>query len=89
MYIDTIFVKRARAGDEGLHFHELLHVVQWRLLGPERFLKMYADALEKFGYWDSPLEKMAYAAQAEFRRSKHTFDAQAFVLRALRKLRAL
>jgi hypothetical protein len=88
-YIDTIFLKRTRAGDEELHFHELIHVVQWRLLGPERFLKLYADGLEKFGYWDSPLERMAYAVQAEFRRSKHTFDAQAFVLRALRQLRAL
>jgi hypothetical protein len=44
------------------------------LLDPERFLKLYADGLEKFGYWDSPLERMAYAVQAEFRRSKHTFD---------------
>src|SRR5436305_2532732 len=35
-YIDTIFLKRTRAGDEELHFHELIHVVQWRLLGPER-----------------------------------------------------
>src|SRR5438067_1694428 len=79
-YIDTIFLKQTRAGDEELYFHELIHVVQWRLLGPERFLKMYADALEKFAYWDSPLERMAYDVQAEFSRSKHTFDAQAFVL---------
>jgi hypothetical protein len=88
-YIDTIFLKRARAGDEGLHFHELVHVVQWRLLGPERFLKMYADGLEQFGYRESPLERMAYSAQAEFRRSKRVFDAQEWVLRELRKLSAL
>jgi hypothetical protein len=29
-YIDTTFLKRTRAGDEELHFHELIHVVQWR-----------------------------------------------------------
>src|SRR5207245_2552864 len=49
-YLDTIFTKRSRAADEELHFHELIHVVQWRLLGPERFLALYADGLERFGY---------------------------------------
>jgi len=57
--------------------------------GPESFLKLYADGLERFGYQDSPLEKMAYNAQAEFSRSKQPFDAQALVLRELRKLSAL
>jgi hypothetical protein len=88
-YLDTIFLKRTKAADEQLYFHELIHVVQWRLLGPERFLKLYADGLEKFGYRDSPLERMAYAAQAEFSRSKQPFDAQAMVLRELRQLSAL
>ena len=46
-YLDTYFVKRTKAADEDLHFHELIHVVQWRLLGPERFLKQYADGLER------------------------------------------
>ena len=54
--------------DEGLYFHELMHVVQWRMLGPERFLAAYADGLEKFGYRNSPLEAMAYDAQAAFAR---------------------
>ena len=75
-YLDTIFLKRTRGSDEQLHFHELIHVLQWRLLGPEGFLKLYADGLEKFGYWDSPLEKMAYCAQREFGRSKQPFDAR-------------
>jgi hypothetical protein len=88
-YIDTIFLKRTRATDEELHFHELIHVVQWRLLGPERFLKQYADGLERFGYRDSPLEEMAYAVEAEFARSKQAFNAEALVLRELRQLSAL
>ena len=88
-YLDTYFVKRTKATDEELHFHELIHVVQWRLMGPERFLKLYADELERFGYQESPLEKMAYQAQAEFSGSKQAFDAQALVLRELRKLSAL
>jgi hypothetical protein len=48
-YLDTYFLKRRVAGDESLHFHELIHVVQWRLLGAEFFLAMYAGGLEKFG----------------------------------------
>ena len=88
-YIDTIFLKRTRAADEVLHFHELIHAVQWRLLGPERFLRMYADGLEQFGYHNSPLEKMAYTAQREFSRSKQPFDAQALILHELRQLGAL
>jgi hypothetical protein len=88
-YLDTYFLNCKKAADEELHFHELIHVVQWRLLGPERFLKLYADGLERFGYEDSPLEKMAYSAQTKFGRSKQAFDVQALVLRELRKLSAL
>jgi hypothetical protein len=88
-YIETIFLKRTRATDEELHFHELIHVVQWRLLGPECFLKMYADGLERFGYRDSPLEEMAYCTQAKFSQSKQAFDVEALVLRELRQFSAL
>lgn len=65
--------------DEGLHFHELIHVVQWRVLGPERFLAAYADGLEKFGYRASPLEAMAYDAQAAFVQSTQIFNAEKLV----------
>jgi hypothetical protein len=88
-YLDTFFVKYTGAGNEVLHFHELIHVVQWRLLGPERFLKLYADGLERFGYHNSPLEKMAYVAQDRFTHSKEAFDAYAVVVQELRKISAL
>jgi hypothetical protein len=88
-YLDTIFVKRSRANHEELHFHELIHVIQWRSLGSERFLALYADGLERFGYHNSPLERMAYLAQTEFGQSKQVFDAQALVLRELKQLSAL
>jgi len=55
-YLDTFFIRADLTGDESLHFHELVHVVQWRILGPERFLWLYADVLERFGYRNSPLE---------------------------------
>jgi hypothetical protein len=78
-YLDTYFLKRARADDESLHFHEMIHLVQWRLLGAEAFLAMYADGLEKFGYRNSPLERMAYDAQELFARSAPVFDAEKLV----------
>ena len=78
-YLDTYFLKRRVAGDESLHFHELIHVVQWRLLGAEFFLAMYAGGLEKFGYRHNPLEKIAYDAQEIFDRSTAVFDAEKFV----------
>src|SRR5262245_17928135 len=88
-YLDTIFLKGTHISDEELYFHELIHVIQWRLVGPEQFLRLYADGLERFGYQDTPLEKMAYRAQNEFSRSQRTFDAQSLVVRELRQLSAL
>ena len=57
---DTFFVTQGELANEALHFHELIHVVQWRLLGPERFIALYAEGLERFGYRSSPLEVIAY-----------------------------
>lgn len=42
---DTYFVKQPAFRDESLHFHELVHVVQWSHLGVERFLLAYASGL--------------------------------------------
>ena len=36
-YMATYFLRRSAARDESVHFHELVHVVQWQVLGPERF----------------------------------------------------
>jgi len=85
-YLDTYFLKRAGADDESLHFHEMIHLVQWRLLGAEFFLAMYAGGLEKFGYRNSPLEKMAYDAQELFARSGPLFDAEKLVAEELSAL---
>jgi hypothetical protein len=85
-YLDTYFVKRDRATDEPLHFHELIHVVQWRLLGPERFLSTYAAGLEAYGYRNSPLEVMAFEAEAGFAQTAEAFDAEQWVADELRRL---
>jgi hypothetical protein len=82
-YLDTYFVRDERAWDESLHFHELVHVIQWRILGSERFLALYANGLERFGYRKSPLEVMAYDLQAMFDRASNPFDVEATVERTL------
>jgi hypothetical protein len=78
-YLNRYFIKRPLITEEPLHFHELIHVIQWRLLGPESFLAAYANGLDRFGYEDSPLEKMAYDAEALFKGSSAIFDAEKFV----------
>jgi len=68
-----------------LHFHELVHVVQWRLLCAERFLALYADGLEKHGYRDSPLEVMAYDHEARFNSKESPYSVEAEVRQQLGK----
>ena len=82
-YLDTYFVRTSEAGRESLHFHELIHIIQWRLLGPERFLAAYADGLARFTYRTSPLEVMAYDAEDRFKRDPVPFDAEKLVRQSL------
>ena len=81
-YLNTFFIKWDELRNEAIHFHELIHVIQWRILGPEQFLRSYADGLERFGYRDSPLEVMAYDAEAAFM-AKGIFDAEKMVAKKL------
>jgi hypothetical protein len=81
-YLNTFFIKRDELRNEAIHFHELIHVVQWRILGPKQFLWSYADGLERFAYRDSPLEVMAYDAEAAFM-AKDLFDAEKLVAQKL------
>ena len=83
-YLDTFFVHQSRASDESLFVHELIHVLQWRLLGPERFLASYADGLETLGYHKSPLEVMAYDAENTFITVTQPFDAEKLIKEQLK-----
>jgi hypothetical protein len=44
-FLDTYFLLPGDAGEESLHFHELVHVIQWQVLGPKDFLLFYAAGL--------------------------------------------
>lgn len=71
-FLDSYFVRTNERSRESLHFHELVHVIQWQHLGPDRFLAAYAagymlaKSQQKDPYRDNPLEVMAYDLQAEF-----------------------
>jgi hypothetical protein len=63
---NTYFIQRGCESVEELHFHELVHVVQWTRLGVDDFLLAYGLGLHQVGYDDSPLEKMAYSLEKRF-----------------------
>lgn len=78
-YGDTYFVDRRYDLSESLHFHELIHAVQWDCLGFDRFLLAYARGLLRNGYARSPLEVMAYDHQRRFETNPIPYPAEALV----------
>ena len=65
-YKNHFFIKERGRTNEILHFHEMIHLVQWKYLGLEKFLLCYAHGLLNFGYRNSPIENMAYNHQDKF-----------------------
>jgi hypothetical protein len=78
-YRDTYFLWSADATDESLHFHELVHVVQWQVLGPKDFLLLYAAGLAESGYRDCRLEALAYDHQRRFDAGDPQYSVEAEV----------
>ncbi|MBE0468275.1 MAG: hypothetical protein IBX55_02035 [Methyloprofundus sp.] len=69
-YKNTYFIKARRANNMTLHFHELVHVIQWELLGAENFVERYLSELEAYGYDEAPLERMAYGLQGAYEKGQ-------------------
>lgn len=65
-----MYFVRCEHGTEGVHFHELVHVVQWRTLGVDGFLRAYGVGIARHGYQASPLEAAAFDLQARFERGE-------------------
>ena len=80
-----IFIHRGLACREPLLFHELVHVMQWRLLGRHGFLLLYGLLLLRFGYDRHPLEAMAFDLQQRFEASKQPFDARPVIARRVQE----
>lgn len=78
-YNDTYYVKKHAASELRLHFHELVHVVQWRELTPQGFIERYVREIKDFGYNEAPLEKMAYALDRHYQKKGKPLRVEQFV----------
>lgn len=82
-YKDTYYVVPHAAQELRLHFHELVHVLQWRELTAKRFIKRYIEEFQRFGYDNAPLEEMAYGLDRRFQEGEAPFDVETYVLQHL------
>jgi hypothetical protein len=78
-YNDTYYVKQGAADELRLHFHELVHVLQWRELTPRGFIDRYLWEIQEYGYDEAPLEKMAYALDGHYQKGDRPLDVEQFV----------
>lgn len=78
-YGDLIFVHQSFP-TERTHFHELVHFLQWRALGVDRFLLTYGAGVIERGYAHSPLEAIAYDLQSQFDRGVALPDLESLVV---------
>ncbi len=62
-----------------LIFHELVHVVQYRLLGVDEFARLYVRGYLRGGYEGTPLEICAYELDGKFIMGSVGFDVEAEV----------
>jgi len=78
-YNDTYYVKKEAENELWLHFHELVHVLQWRVLAPQGFIERYIREIQDFGYDNAPLEKMAYDLDGHYQNKGRHLSVEQFV----------
>ena len=78
-YKDTYYILPHFASSLRLHFHELVHVAQWKSLGPRNFIQRYISELNEFGYDHAPLESVAYYFDRHFSEGKPQVDVLNFI----------
>jgi hypothetical protein len=76
---NTYFIIRREASQESLHFHEMIHVVQWQTLGNDLFPLVYALEAFKGNYGTNFLEVMASNVTDFFTKATDPFSAEFFV----------
>ena len=78
-YKNTYFIKKVYENEITLHFHELVHVIQWEHLGAVGFIQRYMKEITRFGYRNAPLEKMAYGLQNHFSKGRQPINIPDYV----------
>lgn len=69
-------------------FHELVHVVQFKVLGSRKVIEAYLQAWTQNGYQyhDVPFETQAYRLEARFKRNKPLFSVKEVVEQELKDM---
>jgi hypothetical protein len=62
-----------------VHFHELVHAIQWQILQEKIYMNLYCTGIIEKGYRQSPLEEMAWRLQQSFEYNKISFDVSNIV----------
>lgn len=78
-YKDMYYIKPHVAKDLRLHFHELVHIAQWKHLGAQSFIRRYISEIETYGYDRAPLEEMAYFCDSHFSAGGDKIDIPSYV----------
>ena len=71
---NTIFIRSDLADWDAVHFHELLHIIQWECLGTSGYLTAWAIGTITQGYRNNPLEEMAFRHQERFETDTTPYD---------------
>lgn len=87
-FIDTILIKdniEPLATNSELFFHELVHVVQYSLLGVDLFADRYISGFiaTGFSYYNIPLERKAYELTDYYKRHEPPFSVETEIQRNL------
>jgi len=87
---DTIFIEKKFENAEALFFHELVHILQWRVFGHDDFLLAYGMGLvsNKDSYTKIFFEAMAYKYQSIFQSSDKPFDVEKELMPELLRFKA-
>jgi len=80
---DTIYIKPEYASDLRIHFHELVHVCQWKLLGKPDFIFRYMNEIIHKGYDQAPLEVMAHQLDRYYSKAGKAEDIFEYVQKQL------
>lgn len=88
-FADTILIRsraRTRSEEYSLVFHELVHSVQYSVLGIPAFAALYVAGWFSAGgdYARNPVEAQAYALQDRFETETRSFSVEAEVRQQLR-----
>jgi hypothetical protein len=82
-YKNTYYILPSAVHNLRVHFHELVHVVQWRELGAHAFIMRYINEIQTFGYNDAPLEIMAYELDEHYTSNGNKFNIPDYITQQL------